>query len=97
MNIINKGADLIDVGGESTRPDSKAIHKKIEWRRIESTIKFLAKKIPLSLDTRKSEIMRKGIELGVKLIKSYKTRKKFYLFLKLRVVLLQIIFGHGYI
>ncbi len=68
MNLINNGADLIDVGGESTRPGSKAIHKKIEWRRIESTIKFLAKKIPLSLDTRKSEIMRKGIELGVKLI-----------------------------
>jgi len=40
----------------------------VEWNRIHSTIKKFKKKIVLSLDTRKSEIMEKGIKIGVKLI-----------------------------
>ena len=59
---------LVDVGGESTRPGSKPVSKKEEWNRIEKIIKDVNKKIPLSLDTRKSEIMNKGIQIGVKLI-----------------------------
>ena len=68
FNLFQFGADIIDVGGESTRPGSKAISSKKEWRRIEKIIKRINKKIPLSLDTRKSEVMEKGIKLGVKLI-----------------------------
>ena len=67
-NLFNLGADIIDIGGESTRPGSKAISIKEEWRRIEKTIKKIDKKIPLSLDTRKADIMNKGIKVGVKLI-----------------------------
>ncbi len=68
-NLIYHGANLIDVGGESTRPGSKTIHESLEWRRIEKILKsLLKKKIPISLDTRKSNIMKKGINLGVKLI-----------------------------
>ena len=68
-HLINHGANLIDVGGESTRPGSKAIHESLEWRRISKILKsLLKKKIPISLDTRKSNIMKKGINLGVKLI-----------------------------
>ena len=67
-NLYNFGADIVDVGGESTRPGSKAISVKKEWSRIEKTIKKINKKIPLSLDTRKSEIMSRGIKMGVKLI-----------------------------
>ena len=59
---------MIDVGGESTRPGSRAIKEKLEWSRIKSILKSINKKIPLSLDTRKSNIMKKGIKLGVKLI-----------------------------
>jgi dihydropteroate synthase len=66
--LFNSGADIIDVGGESTRPGSKAISTKKEWNRVEKVIKKIGKKIPLSLDTRKSEIMSKGINIGVKLI-----------------------------
>ncbi len=62
------GADIIDVGGESTRPGSKAIDKKIEWSRIKKSLKSLNKKVPISLDTRKSEIMEKGIKHGIKII-----------------------------
>ena len=69
INLLNSGANLIDVGGESTRPGSKVIKENLEWQRIEKILKSLIKKkIPISLDTRKSRIMIKGIDLGVKLI-----------------------------
>ena len=68
LKLFQSGANIIDVGGESTRPGSNAINIKLEWTRIEKIIKFISKKIPLSLDTRKSEIMEKGIKLGIKMI-----------------------------
>ncbi|MDA9974654.1 dihydropteroate synthase [Candidatus Pelagibacter sp.] len=67
-NLFNYGADIVDIGGESTRPGSKPVSKKEEWNRIKEILKDINKKIPLSLDTRKSEIMNKGIQMGVKLI-----------------------------
>ena len=68
INLFKSGADIIDVGGESTRPGSKSITSKQEWNRIKNTLKSIDKKITLSLDTRKSDIMEKGIKNGVKLI-----------------------------
>ena len=66
--MFKSGANIIDVGGESTRPGSKVINKKLEWNRVGSILKSISKKFPISLDTRKSEIMEKGIMLGVKII-----------------------------
>jgi dihydropteroate synthase len=66
--LFKLGANIVDVGGESTRPGSREIKIKIEWNRIKSIIKKFGKKIPLSLDTRKSEIMERGIRAGVQLI-----------------------------
>ena len=68
INLFKFGADIVDVGGESTRPGSKSISEKEEWSRIEKIIRKISKKIPLSLDTRKAEIMNKGIKIGIKLI-----------------------------
>ena len=68
MKLYKKGADLIDVGGESTRPGSRSINEKIEWVRINDILRLIVKKLPVSLDTRKSKIMERGIKLGVKLI-----------------------------
>ncbi len=68
MNLFKEGADLIDVGGESTRPGSKSITEKTEWFRINKILRLIVKKLPVSLDTRKSKIMENGITLGVKLI-----------------------------
>ena len=68
INLYKKGADIIDVGGESTRPGSNSVNEKQEWNRINKILKLIIKKIPISLDTRKSEIMKRGIGLGVKLI-----------------------------
>ena len=66
--LFKCGADLVDIGGESTRPGSKAISPDKEWGRIKNVIKKIGKRQVISLDTRKSEIMEKGINLGVKLI-----------------------------
>ena len=66
--LFKLGANIIDVGGESTHPGSREIKIKIEWNRIKSIIKKFGKKIPLSLDTRKSKIMERGIRAGVQLI-----------------------------
>ena len=68
VEMMKAGANLIDVGGESTRPGSKSVETKIEWNRINKVLKSICKKIPVSLDTRKSDIMEKGIKLGVKMI-----------------------------
>ncbi len=70
-NMIRSGAEIIDVGGESTRPGSKTINSRIEWKRIEHVLKKFKKrykKTCLSLDTRKSDLMIKGIKSGVDLI-----------------------------
>tara|TARA_B100001996_G_C18648553_1_gene588471 strand:+ start:711 stop:1766 length:1056 start_codon:yes stop_codon:yes gene_type:complete len=67
--LYKDGSDIIDIGGESTRPYARKISSIEEWRRIKLTLTKLKKKnIPISLDTRKSLIMKKGINLGVKLI-----------------------------
>ena len=67
-NLYKLGADIIDIGGESTRPGSKSINSKQEWNRLKDILKYINKKIILSLDTRKSDIMEKGIKIGVNII-----------------------------
>ena len=65
QNMISKGANIIDVGGESTRPGSKDILPNIEWIRLKKVITKFKKKYPkifLSIDTRKPEVMLKAIE-----------------------------------
>ena len=66
--LFKSGADLVDIGGESTRPGSKSVKASIEWNRIKNVLKKINKGKVISLDTRKSNIMERGIKLGVKLI-----------------------------
>ena len=64
-NMIDKGANIIDVGGESTRPGSKYVSSQIEWKRLKKVVTEFKKKHPkifLSIDTRKSEVMIKAIK-----------------------------------
>ena len=69
VNMFKSGSDIIDVGGESTRPRSNEITNKKEWDRIKLILKKLKNnKIPISLDSRKSLIIEKGIKSGVRLI-----------------------------
>ena len=70
-NMINAGADIIDVGGESTRPGSKIISQKIELQRVKSVINKFKKNYPktlLSIDTRKSLVMNFSIKHNVDII-----------------------------
>ena len=63
-SMIDSGADIIDVGGESTRPGSKLISTDNEWKRIKHIVLKFKKKYPkvlLSIDTQKSKIMSNSI------------------------------------
>jgi len=69
--MVESGATIIDIGGESTRPGSTTIDEKEEWKRVENTIIKFKKNYPkvlLSLDTRKSYVMKKGIQNRVNII-----------------------------
>ena len=67
--LLKKGSEILDIGGESTRPGAKDVNKIIEWKRINKTLKKVKKLNKfISLDTRKSWIMEKGIKNKVNLI-----------------------------
>ncbi len=71
QHMIKSGAKIIDIGGESTRPGSKDINYKIEFKRIKSVLKEFKKKYGktcLSLDTRKPQIMVEALKFGVDVI-----------------------------
>lgn len=70
LQMERDGADLIDIGAESTRPGSVGITAEEEWSRLAPVLAALRTrlKIPISVDTRKSEIAAKAIESGAELI-----------------------------
>ena len=68
-NLLSSGAQIIDVGGESTRPGADDIHPMKEWDRIKFILKILKnKKSFISLDTRKSFVMEKASKIKIDLI-----------------------------
>lgn len=63
------GADIIDIGGESTRPNSDSVDELIEWNRIKSKLKYAKKnKIVISIDTRKSFVLKKSLPFKINLL-----------------------------
>ena len=67
--LINDGAKIIDVGGESTRPGSQEIKQLKEWNRIKKSMKYLMKnKFFVSVDTRKSLVMKKALNYKLDLV-----------------------------
>lgn len=70
QEIEKQGADILDIGGESSGPNSKDITLKEELKRIIPILKILKKhiKIPISIDTYKSEVARQALENGADLI-----------------------------
>ena len=67
--LIDEGADIIDVGGESTRPGALVVSQKEEISRILPVIKELCRNnIKVSCDTRNSETMKKVLDEGVEII-----------------------------
>jgi dihydropteroate synthase len=70
QKLADNGADIIDVGGESSRPGAKPVPLKEELKRTIPLIKALAKKIstPISIDTTKPEVARQALDNGAAMI-----------------------------
>lgn len=70
LRMAEEGADIIDIGGESTRPFSDSIPAAVEMERVIPVIRELAQQvdIPLSIDTTKSEVAEKALEAGASII-----------------------------
>ena len=70
FEMVEHGADLLDVGGESTRPGSDPVSAEEEWRRVGPVMRDLAAKVdvPLSVDTMKPEVAAKAIEAGASIV-----------------------------
>lgn len=70
VEMADEGADVIDVGGESTRPASEPVTAAEEWRRVSPVLEALARKvdIPLSIDTRKPEVAERAIRAGAAVV-----------------------------
>ncbi|KXK48961.1 MULTISPECIES: dihydropteroate synthase [Nitrosomonas] len=67
--LIQEGADILDIGGESTRPGSRSVGGDEELLRVMPVIEFaLSMDIPVSVDTSKPEVMRATIDAGVDLV-----------------------------
>jgi dihydropteroate synthase len=65
--MVDEGAAIIDVGGESTRPGSEGVPLDEELRRVIPVLESLHG-APLSIDTAKAEVARRALELGVQLV-----------------------------
>jgi len=70
IQMQKDGADIIDIGGESTRPGASSVSIEEELDRVIPVIEELAGKIsiPLSIDTYKSEVAKKALDIGVKMV-----------------------------
>lgn len=70
LQMAAEGADIIDIGGESTRPGSKSVSASVEAKRVLPIIGGLIKKIkiPISIDTKKAQVARLAINAGAEII-----------------------------
>ncbi|MFH1573341.1 MAG: dihydropteroate synthase [Acidobacteriota bacterium] len=68
--IAAEGADILDIGGESTRPGSSPVPFEEEQRRVLPVLEALAGRypIPVSIDTRRPEVARRALELGAVIV-----------------------------
>ena len=70
MEMAEQGADIIDVGGESTRPGADTVSADEEIQRTEPVIRELSKRIdiPLSIDTTKADVARRALDAGAEIV-----------------------------
>jgi len=70
LELAEEGADIIDVGGESTRPNAEDVPAEEEIRRAVPVVEALAKRthVPISIDTRKSAVAKRALEAGAQMI-----------------------------
>jgi len=70
QQLASEGADILDVGGESTRPYAAAVDVEEELRRVLPVVAALRKRtgLPLSIDTSKAEVARRAMDAGAEII-----------------------------
>lgn len=70
LAMVEEGADLIDVGGESTRPGAEEVPVEEELRRVLPVIRAVASQtdVPISIDTRKARVAAAAVEAGAQLV-----------------------------
>ena len=70
LKLAEEGADIIDIGGESTRPGALPVPLKEEIRRVIPIIKLLAPKVnvPISIDTTKAEVAKRALDAGAEIV-----------------------------
>ena len=68
LELINDGADIIDIGAESTKPYSQAVSSKDQLEKLLPIIDFAKGKIPLSIDTRSAEVAEECVKAGANII-----------------------------
>jgi dihydropteroate synthase len=70
LELVRQGADLLDIGGESTRPGAEAVALDEELRRVVPVIRDLAARcsVPISVDTSKAEVARQSLAAGAHVV-----------------------------
>jgi len=67
--LVAEGADILDIGGESTRPGAPRVDAESEWARIEQVLAAaLTLGVPVSVDTYKPEVMRRALDAGADIV-----------------------------
>ncbi|HIV72221.1 MAG TPA: dihydropteroate synthase [Candidatus Aquabacterium excrementipullorum] len=71
--LIKEGVDILDIGGESTRPGAVILSPDEEWQRLAPVLAEAVKlNVPVSVDTCKPEVMQRALELGVDIVNDIK-------------------------
>lgn len=70
IRMADEGADLLDIGGESTRPGAAPLGVEEEWRRVAPVLEGLKGRVqvPISIDTYKAEIARRALDTGATIV-----------------------------
>lgn len=70
LKLVAEGADILDIGGESTRPGATPVSLEDELERVTPVIQALSQKVsvPISIDTYKPEVMRQAIAAGASIV-----------------------------
>jgi len=70
LEMVEQGADIIDIGGESTRPGGQSVSEEVELQRVVPVIRLLANRVscPISVDTWKSGVAQEAIDAGAEII-----------------------------
>jgi len=67
--LLSEGADILDIGGESSRPGAQPVSVDDEWGRVMPVLEAaLRLQCPVSIDTAKTEVMRRALDMGVDIV-----------------------------